>query len=273
MTPDRPLITCVVPTFNAGRWLREALDSILGQTYRPLEIVVADDGSEDDTVGVAASYGEPVRVVGQVGQGPSATRNLGIRAARGAFVAFLDPDDLWHREKLDRQMRAFEDDPALDLCVSHVELFWEAAAAADAERLKDQARARGPVPGFAGNALLARRSAFDRVGLFDPALWFADAVDWFLRAEEAGLKRALLPDVLAYHRMHASNLTRRRDAESRDEFLRVVKARSDRRRSRSDQGSGAEKPVADAPPEETFMDAGEGGGAEARPEGRVAEES
>ena len=237
-TSDTPLVSCVVPTFNAGRYLAQALESIRDQRHATLEIVIADDGSDDDTLDIVRGQGDGVRLVAHREQGPAATRNLGIRAARGAFLAFLDPDDLWHPDKLARQVQAFQDEPRLDLCVSHVRMFWEGAVAEEGTRLKEHARATQPVPGFAATTLLARRSAFDRIGLFDPDLWFADGVDWFLRAEAAGLQRRLLPDVLTYHRMHEGNLTRRRSRDSRDEFLRVVKAWSDRRRGNRTEARG-----------------------------------
>jgi glycosyltransferase involved in cell wall biosynthesis len=238
MISDAPLISCIVPVFNAGRFLREALASITDQSYAPIEIVVADGGSDDDSLDIARSHGDGVRLVAQRGLAPAATRNLGARAARGAFLAFLDADDLWHRDKLERQMRCFRDDPGLDLCVTHVQMFWDAAVADEGRRLKDHARATEPVPGFSTITLLVRRTAFERVGPFDAGLWHADAVDWFIRAEMAGLRRRLLPDVLTYHRMHESNLTRRRDRHCRDEFLRVVKAWADRRQPAKASESG-----------------------------------
>jgi len=121
---DAPLVSCIVPVFNASRFLRQALASILDQRYAPIEVVVADDGSDDDSVDIARSHGDRVRVVAQQGLGPAATRNRGARAARGAFLAFLDPDDLWHPDKLELQMRCLRDDSGLDFCVTHVQMFW-----------------------------------------------------------------------------------------------------------------------------------------------------
>ncbi len=87
------LISCVVPVFNGERFLAEALDSILGQTYTRTEVIVADDGSTDGTAAVLDRYAARVRVVRQLTAGPASTRNLGLRAATGEFVAFLDADD------------------------------------------------------------------------------------------------------------------------------------------------------------------------------------
>src|SRR2546426_10667200 len=94
------LISCIVPVFNGERYLHETLNSILAQTYRPLEIIVADDGSTDGTRTIVASYGQQVRYLWQLNAGPAAARNLGLTAAKGEFIAFLDADDLWHPEKL-----------------------------------------------------------------------------------------------------------------------------------------------------------------------------
>src|SRR5215468_9302617 len=112
------LISCIVPVFNGERYVREALDSILAQTHRPLEIIVADDGSTDGSANVVAAFRDGVRYLRQSNQGPSSARNLGIRAALGDFIAFLDADDLWHPQKLQRQMDRFKTRPELDYCVT-----------------------------------------------------------------------------------------------------------------------------------------------------------
>jgi glycosyltransferase involved in cell wall biosynthesis len=93
-----PLVSCIVPVFNGERYLREALDSILAQTYGPIEIIVADDGSTDETAALVADYGDQMRYLFQPNAGTAAACNLGITAAQGDFVAFLAADDLWHRK-------------------------------------------------------------------------------------------------------------------------------------------------------------------------------
>lgn len=240
MTPP-PLISCIVPAFNSERYLAEAIDSILAQSYRPIEVVVADDGSEDGTSEIAETYGPPVQVVRQASQGPAATRNFGLRASRGDFVAFLDADDLWHPEKLARQIERFEVRPELDVSVTHAQMFWIDSLAEEARSYENMARS-GPVPGYATTTVLGRRTLFTRVGDFDTGLWFSDATDWFVRAAEAGAVIELMDDVLVYHRMHDRNLTRRRSEASRDEFLLIAKRMLDRRRAASPTKE------ADAPP-------------------------
>jgi glycosyltransferase involved in cell wall biosynthesis len=218
-----------VPVFNGERYLREALESILAQTYRALEIIVADDGSTDGTPAVVASYGGKVRYQSQPEAGPAATRNLGLGAARGAFVAFLDADDLWHSEKLARQIARFQARPELDLCVTHARHFWIPELHEEAARYREHPRAQA-LPGYYTSTLLARRTIFDTVGRFNITLRHSDATEWFLRAAEYGVIIELLSDVLTFHRMHHTNLSRREAGASRDEFLTLTKASLDRRR-------------------------------------------
>lgn len=226
-----PLVTCVVPTFDAEHSLAGALDCLRAQSHRPIEILVADDGSSDGTVALARAAGSPVRVVTQPTAGPAATRNLGIRAASGSFVAFLDPDDRWLPDKLERQLARFAVRPELDCSVTQVRIVWDDPDDPAAVALAGEPRA-GVVPGYATPALLARRSAFDRVGLLDETRWFSDATEWFVRAFDAGLVVELLPEPLVERHMHAANLTRRRAADSADEFLDLVRARIAARRTR-----------------------------------------
>ena len=223
------LVSCIVPAFNSEAHLEEAVTSILAQSYRPVDVVVADDGSSDRTVVIARGLGEVVRVVVQPTAGPAATRNLGIREARGDFVAFLDPDDLWLPRKLELQMKRFAARPALQCSVTFAQAFWDDSCPDEQKRYHGHARMR-PVPGYALTTLLARRASFDDVGLLDESLWYADAVDWFVRAYDQGVDIELIPDVLTRHRLHGANLTRRRAEASADEFLTLVKRRLDRRR-------------------------------------------
>lgn len=224
-----PLISCIVPVFNGERYLQETLDSVLEQTYAAIELIVADDGSSDGTRAIVASYGQRVHYVRQQNAGHAAARNLGLGVARGAFVAFLDADDLWHPEKLERQMGRFRALPKLDVSVTFVQNFRSPELAADGGYDDDPALARG-VPGYRSVTLLARRAVFHTVGNFDPDLKHGNDTDWFLRAADSGAEIELMPDVLVYRRLHDSNRSRLLAGASRLEYVRIVKASLDRRR-------------------------------------------
>ena len=227
----RPLITSIVPVFNGERYLGEALDSIVAQSYRPLEIIVADDGSTDRSAKIAAAYGKQVRYLYQHNAGTASACNLGLTAARGDFIAFLAADDLWHRDKLMLQMKHFAARPGLDYCVTHVQNFWAPDVKEEAGRFYHHRIAK-PIPGCVPQTLLARRVAFETVGHFNIALKHADAAEWFLRASECRAIGELMPDVLVYRRIHQTNQSRVMAAASRDEFLELLKTVVDRRRHR-----------------------------------------
>jgi len=228
------LISCIVPVFNGERYLQESLDSILAQTYRPIEIIVIDDGSTDGTRAVVASYGDAIRYLWQPNAGPPRARNFGLSAAEGEFVAFLDADDLWLPDKLSLQIARFRERPDLDLCVTYCQVFWVPELAEEEARFQGHRLSR-PLPGYVTQTLLARRALFAKVGGFDTSRSVGDPADWFLRAAEQGVVMELLPDVLVYRRFHKNNFsvesgTRRMTPHMQDAMLHVVKASLDRRR-------------------------------------------
>jgi glycosyltransferase involved in cell wall biosynthesis len=225
-------VSCIIPAHNAAAYLGEALACILGQTHPPFEVVVVNDGSTDETVDIARRRGPPVRVINRECGSPAATRNAGLEASKGEFVAFLDPDDLWHEDKLRRQLARFRARPELDCSVTHARNFWSDALSEEAASYRDHPRMK-PIPGYAFITLLARRRAFDKAGNLSPERWFSDSTEWFVRARERGLQIELLSDVLTLHRLHANNLTRRRDGASREEFVDLVRASLVRRRAGS----------------------------------------
>ena len=109
------LVSVVVPTYDYGCFVAEAVASALAQTYPHREVIVVDDGSTDDTREVLAPYSDRIRYIFQSNQGLSAARNTGIRAAQGEFIALLDSDDVWHPRKLEVQMHFLHDLPEVGL--------------------------------------------------------------------------------------------------------------------------------------------------------------
>ena len=112
---DSPLVSVVVPTFNRGWCLEEAIDSVLSQTYERYELIVVDDGSTDDTEKRLSQY-ETLTVIIQQNRGVSAARNRGIASSKGDLIAFLDSDDLWLPEKLAAQVAFFQANPEALVC-------------------------------------------------------------------------------------------------------------------------------------------------------------
>lgn len=227
------LISCIVPVFNGERYLEKTLDSILGQTYQPIEIIVVNDGSTDKTKTIVDKYSNKVSYYWQLNAGTAAARNRGLDVAKGEFVAFLDADDLWHPKKLEIQIDRFKANPKLDFCITNVQNFWIPELAEEEKQFKDHYRSQ-PLPGYTTHTLLARQTLFEKIGQFNITLRHSDDTEWFLRASEQGSFMELLPDVLVFRRIHQNNLSRQQNEASRDEYLRLVKRTLDSRRRKMD---------------------------------------
>jgi glycosyltransferase involved in cell wall biosynthesis len=226
-----PLISCIVPVFNGERFLAEALDSILGQTYRPLEVIVVDDGSTDATAELAAGYAPRVTCLRQDNRGAASAKNLGVSASRGELIAFLDADDLWLPGKLERQAAWLRERPGFCLCLSRFQNFWMPELAAEAQQCGDGPLGQ-PLSAWQIGTVLASRETCDRVGPFPDVPVGNENMLWFLRAANAGAMIEVLPEVLMRRRFHHGNDTRRGKAHELELFLPIVRAWRDFRHGR-----------------------------------------
>ncbi len=224
-----PLISCIVPVFNGEATVLEAVASIRAQTYDRIEIVVVDDGSTDRTSALVRGLGADVRYVWQANAGPIAARNTGIRSSSGDFLAFLDADDRWHREKLARQWARFVEQPALDVCLTLLQNYWVEELRDEADLMRNHFRSQ-PIRGYSSVALLAPRALFDRVGFYDETLKHGGDADWFARVEESGATVEVVEEVLVYRRLHSGNRSRQWSDRSQEEILRLMKTIVTRRR-------------------------------------------
>ena len=224
------LVSVIVPIHNGERYLRETLESILAQTYRPLEVVAVDDGSTDSSGAIVRSFGSEVKYFSQVQQGHPAARNTGVRVSEGAFVAFLDHDDLWTPNKLELQIECFRMEADCDLVFGHICNFFSPDMTADA-------RARvsvplHPLPGLLQGSMLALRESFLRVGLFLEGQGTGDFLDWYGRAMALRLKCQMLAETVVHRRIHYANYMRTHQQE-RHHYVRAVKQLLDRQRAAS----------------------------------------
>jgi glycosyltransferase involved in cell wall biosynthesis len=227
-----PLISCIVPVYNCERYLGETLDSVLAQTYEPLEIIVVDDGSTDQTAAIAARYAPRVHYLWEPNAGEAAARNRGLSAARGDFVAFVDADDLWHPDKLQRQVARFVKRPEIDLCFTCFQNFWIPELVDEQQRHQGSPLSQRQT-GWSTSTILARQSVFTRFGKFigDGSLTpGSESMIWFLHASERGAIIETLPEILMYRRMHFGNVSRNNPI---DPFFSILKAWRDYRSRRT----------------------------------------
>ncbi len=235
MNASGPLVSVVMPMYNGERYLTEAVESVLAQSYRPVELILVDDGSTDGSADLAFRFGTALHYEYQANAGQSAARNRGIQLARGPLLAFLDDDDYWSNEKLALQVAVLANDPSLDAVFGHVRQFLSPDLdPAAAGRVRYHAEV---MSGYVPGTMLIRREAFDRVGPFDPQWRVGEFVHWYARAMEAGLRTVLLPDIVLHRRLHDDNMGIKQRAES-VQYVRILKGALDRRRGR-EGGSGA----------------------------------
>jgi glycosyltransferase involved in cell wall biosynthesis len=223
--PSPPRISCIVPVYNGEKYLAEALESIFRQTLAAFEVIVVDDGSTDSTPSVAGRDAR-VKYLRQANAGPSAARNHGIRESSGELLAFLDADDLWHPEKLERQATRFAACPGLDISLTHARNFW-APEVRDEEERFGGARV-GVLP---AQSMMVRRSLFDRVGLFDVSMLHREVPGWLVHAKHAGAVIETLAEVLCDRRIHETN--RSRGAREAPSMMALAQAMLEKRRARS----------------------------------------
>jgi glycosyltransferase involved in cell wall biosynthesis len=229
------LISVIIPVYNGERYIAEAIESVLAQGYEHIEIIVVNDGSTDRTEGVLRSYAN-VHYLYQPRQGASSARNNGIKCSSGEFLAFLDADDFWIKDKLKMQISLFNDKPDLDMVFGHVEQFFSPELA---KSLQESLHLpAGCMPGYAPGAMLVKRSAFLKVGFFDDEFRIGEFIDWYMRAVDYGLKSCLVPEVVLKRRIHDAN-TGIKERDSRKDYLRVLKASLDRRRKSEKKAEAA----------------------------------
>jgi glycosyltransferase involved in cell wall biosynthesis len=220
-------ISVIVPVRDGELYIEECLDSILGQTRVPDQVIVVDDGSRDGTAAKVERYEAPVLLLHREHGGVGAAINTGLDVVDGELIAFLDADDLWTQRKLELQCDVMATDPELDLVFGHAEQF-VSPELSDAERARVRVNP-GSQPAKLKGTMLVRRDAFDLVGRFPTRWTLADFVDWYARAQEQHLRETMLDEVVLRRRIHRSNLGRDHP-EARREYATAIGALLRRRR-------------------------------------------
>jgi glycosyltransferase involved in cell wall biosynthesis len=210
-----PAVSVITPAYNAAAFVTQTLDSVRAQTFDDWELVIVDDGSTDGTTAIIADYQERdgrIRLLHQANAGPSAARNHAMRSARGAFLAFLDSDDTWEPEYLERQLAVFREYPDTHL-VTGVARYRGGPY--------DGRAMRAFAPGYPVLTLrdiiaddtavfimtLFRRQVFEAIGGLDESQWRSEDYDFWLRAATAGFVFRRNAEPLGWYRVRAGSLS------------------------------------------------------------------
>jgi GT2 family glycosyltransferase len=229
-----PKVSVIITTYRRPALLVEAIESVLAQSYRDFELIVADDGSGDETAAQVATYGHTVRYLPLPHSGkPEVGRNHAVALARGRFLAFLDDDDLWHKEKLARQMSVFNGHAEVGYSYTDIR-FVEEDGSLSPPALPPQHKQSSAV--FDNllqgcfvhpSTVLMRRRLFEQVGPFDESLLCQGDYDLWLRAAQA-TRVACVPEPLVHVRRYHRGLSDRRqlaNVESAIEALSRLRER------------------------------------------------
>ena len=255
MTSQPPLVSIIIPTYNSRRWLGEAVDSALGQTYPNCEVLVVDDGSTDGTgEWLVASYQDRIRYLPKPNGGLSSARNFGLKHARGKYVQFLDADDLLRPEKVATHVDYLESHPEVAVVYSHCLCFYDDQVDETFEYDRKDRYCSGSKRVFESmlergfllsHMPLSRREWLDKIGPFDETMTSAEDRDYWLRLAWAGATfRFLDGEPLALYRLRTESMSQNRVNHGRENIRLTEKIRgyvtdpNEQRRLRLDRAEG-----------------------------------
>lgn len=210
------IVSAILAVRNGLPYIAESIDSMLGQSRRPDEVIVVDDGSTDATRDRLLDYGARIRVMARSHEGQASALMAGIAVARGDVLAFQDADDIWPGTRLKTQLDALGRDGSLEAVFGQVAQFVSPELPPAEQRALAPPRVR--LPGEIASCMAIRRDAFDRIGAFDTALRQVFFYDWLARAKVAGLRSLMLEEIVLRRRLHRTNYGRVHAAE-RDRML------------------------------------------------------
>jgi GT2 family glycosyltransferase len=212
-----PLVSVVIPVYNGERFLWESLQSVFAQSYQDYEIICVDDGSKDASLAILNEYRDRIKVLQQANTGQAGARNAGAKTGIGKYLAFLDQDDRWYRQKLERQVAILEANS--EAIMVHCDMDWIDEAGHVTQRSLVSASRRSvhkgvTMPQLVGwdpciypSTMLIRRVAFDRVGGFDQELGgYGEDIDLMLRLRQEGLF-IFLEETGTQYRKHSTNFS------------------------------------------------------------------
>ncbi|OQY26343.1 MAG: hypothetical protein B6244_13890 [Candidatus Cloacimonetes bacterium 4572_55] len=232
----KPLVSVIIPIYNGEKYIEETLISLYKQTYPVLETIIIDDGSTDRSVSIVEKIDDVScrrKIVSQQNGDVSRARNEGIKNAEGELIAFLDQDDLWRPDKIERQVSRFQKEPDIDLVFTDLVKFNDQGKSRRAKDKDRLARSLTDQNLFAKlsqknvlmpSAVMVKKESFIRAGWFDESFKTCGDYEMWLRMAALGMKFRYLPEPLTLYRMHEVNASRNVALMHRDRIKAIQKA-------------------------------------------------
>jgi len=215
------LVSVIIPTYNRARTIERAINSVLAQSWKPIEVIVVDDGSTDETSDLLATYGNKIRIIKQRNQGASAARNTGIKAAVGEIISFLDSDDSWLPEKTERQVKLLQqtESSGVKCCVCDATMLFGTGTVSSFATAGLHPKQREGVwtnPAevltmnflFFNQVVAVRREALEQSGYFREDLRIMEDYDLALRLSLIGPWAFIADPLVVWHEDAGSGLSR-----------------------------------------------------------------
>ncbi len=201
-----PLVTVIIPVYNDEEYLAEAIQSAIGQTYKPLEIIVINDGSTDESEKIAKKYLNHIKYIYKKNSGISNTWNTGIKLSQGSLISFLDSDDIWLPHKLERQVSMMIQNPFIQYSVTKILHFLEQGT------LKPKSFRNelldNEVIGYLMSTTVVKKEIFNKYGMFDEELKnIAGDTEFFSRLRDNNVNLGIVDETLVRKRIHNSNIS------------------------------------------------------------------
>ena len=222
-------ISVIIPVYNGEKYLAQAIGSVLNQTRPPEEIIVVDDGSTDDSAQTAQNLSGNIRVLRNMHAGVCKARNTGAAKANGKYIAFLDADDLWDKDKLSLQLNALISQPEPDAVICQMKDFISPDLAPDQQKryiIETQAKT-----GYCAGCLFISRELFLQTGGFCETQNIFEAAEWFSRFKKAGHTLCILDRLLLHRRIHGTNTMLHKEKEINEAYFKLVRDMLNRRRT------------------------------------------
>lgn len=233
---DNPLVSVVIPLYNGEKFIRECLESVYQQTYRPIEVIVVDDGSTDRSPEMVREFPGEKKLIRIPNSDVSHARNVGVENARGELIAFLDQDDKWLPEKIEKQVKLFRENPDVDLIFTDLIKFYPSgkrhhapdkhrlALSLTDENLFSQLVIKNVLM---PSAVMVKKESFLAAGAFDPEFRTCGDYEMWLRMAARGMKFCYLPEPLTLYRQHGENTSRQAEVMYRDRIKAIEKTFTD----------------------------------------------
>ncbi|MCX7121898.1 MAG: glycosyltransferase family A protein [Gammaproteobacteria bacterium] len=224
-------ISIIVAVWNGEKYIEEAINSILNQTYLNKEIIIVNDGSTDKTTDIIKKFSDKVICINQENHGLFISQNRGVKIATGDYLSFLDYDDIWENDKLSKQMELMQKEENDPIVFMRIKQF--ICPSLTSEDRKKIGFYEQELPGYIAGTLLISKERFNQIGFFEEKRQLGGFIEWYFRVLEKNIPTKITDAIGLHRRIHNDNMGRQLSVYSRTDYLRILKTNLVRKRTLS----------------------------------------